>query len=84
MKKIILLAFCFLVLFSVPVIAAQAEGETVYDPAVVELILVGIGGLTVVGLTQLIKTWLKATGLFCHRNLCGRKRTWNICLSGTS
>jgi hypothetical protein len=64
MKKIILLAFLFVALFSVPLLALQeAEGTTVYDPAVVELILLGIGGLTVVGITQMIKIWLKATGV---------------------
>jgi hypothetical protein len=67
MKKIILLAFCFLVLFSVPLLALQeAEGTTTYDPAVVELILLGLGGLSVVGITQMIKTWLKATGVLAY------------------
>jgi hypothetical protein len=67
MKKIILLAFCFLVLFSVPLLALQeTEGTTTYNPAVVELILLGLGGLSVVGITQMIKAWLKATGILAY------------------
>jgi len=67
MKKIIFLAFCFLVLFSVPLLALQeAEGNTTYDPAVVELILLGIGGLTVVGITQMIKGLFHATGILAY------------------
>jgi hypothetical protein len=67
MKKIILLAFCFLVLFSVPLLALQeAEGTTTYDPAVVQLILAGVAGLTVVGITQMIKGLLHATGVLVY------------------
>lgn len=66
MKKIILLAFLFVALFSIPLVAAQTEGQTIYDPAVVELILAGVAGLTVIGITQMIKTWLKATGILAY------------------
>ena len=63
MKKFILLAFLFLAILAIPVLALQeGEAATTFDPAVVELILLGIGGLTVVGITQLIKTWLKVEG----------------------
>jgi len=60
MKKIILMAFFFVVLLAIPL--AAADGPT-FDSAIVELILAGVGGLTVLGITQLIKTWLKAGGV---------------------
>jgi hypothetical protein len=66
MKKIILLAFLFVTLFSIPLLAGQTEGGTVYDPAIVELILLGIGGLTVVGITQMIKGLFHATGVLAY------------------
>jgi len=66
MKKIILMAFFFMVLLAIPLAAAQTEGDTTYDPAVVELILLGVGGLTVVGITQMVKTWLKASGVLAY------------------
>lgn len=66
MKKIILMAFFFIVLLAVPLVAAQTEGKTTYDPATVELILLGVGGLTVVGLTQMLKTWFKASGVLAY------------------
>jgi hypothetical protein len=34
-----------------------------FDPATVQVILMGALGLTVLGLTQMLKTWLKASGL---------------------
>lgn len=34
-----------------------------FDPAIVEIILAGALGLTVLGVTQIIKSWLKATGV---------------------
>jgi hypothetical protein len=34
-----------------------------FDTAIVEIILAGIGGITVVGITQIIKNFLKATGV---------------------
>lgn len=34
-----------------------------FDTAIVEIILAGIGGVTVVGITQIIKNFLKATGV---------------------
>jgi len=33
-----------------------------FDSAIVDVILAGAGGLTVLGITQLVKTWLKASG----------------------
>lgn len=34
-----------------------------FDPSTIEVIMAGALGLTVLGVTQLIKEWLKATGL---------------------
>ena len=63
MKKIILLAFFFVVLLAIPL--AAADGPT-FDSAIVELILAGVGGLTVLGITQMVKTWLKASGVLAY------------------
>jgi hypothetical protein len=60
MKKFILMAFFFVALMAIP-LAAQTNG-TMFDPAVVDVILAGIGGLTVLAITQLVKGWLKASG----------------------
>lgn len=66
MKRLIhvfILALFVLAAFSLPL--AAAEG-TMFDSATVELILLGVGGLTVVGITQMIKTWLKANGALAY------------------
>jgi len=57
-----MLIFMAVILFASPLMAQ--DGETpMFDPAVVELILVtGIGGLGVRALTALLKNWLKAKG----------------------
>jgi hypothetical protein len=34
-----------------------------FDQTIVELILAGVGGITVLGITQIIKNFLKATGV---------------------
>lgn len=34
-----------------------------FDPAIVQIILAGVGGLTVLAITELIKRWLNASGL---------------------
>ena len=35
----------------------------IFDPEIVQVILAGALGLTVLGVTQVIKNWLKATGV---------------------
>ncbi len=64
MKKNIL-ACLFLVavfvLMTVP-LAAQTAAPT-FDPATVDMILAGALGITVLGLTEMLKRWLKAQGL---------------------
>ena len=59
MKKIILMTFFFVALMAIPL--AAADGTT-FEPAVVDVILAGIGGLTVLAITQLIKNFLKVSG----------------------
>jgi len=65
MKKITLTASLLTVILTIP-LAAQIRDGAVFTPATVELILLGIGGLTVVGITQMIKSWLKATGILAY------------------
>jgi len=67
MKKSIILVSLFLlfsviVLFPVRVMAQHATGE-MFDPTTVELILAGALGITVVGLTEMLKRWLKTSGV---------------------
>jgi hypothetical protein len=68
MKKIILLAFFFVAFLAIPLaaLALQTEGDATYDPAVVDLILAGVATLTVVGITQMIKALLKASGVLAY------------------
>jgi hypothetical protein len=37
-----------------------------FDPAIVQIILAGALGLTVLGLTQMLKTWLKVSGIAAY------------------
>lgn len=59
MKKMFLMcAFLFVVfLLALPLMAQDKAGP--FDPATVNLILAGFGGITVLGLTQMIKVWTK-------------------------
>lgn len=67
MRKKLTLASLFLVaifaLMAAPLAAAAVQAVTgtppSYDQATVEMILAGFGGITVLGLTQLIKVWTK-------------------------
>jgi hypothetical protein len=34
-----------------------------FDPAIVDVILIGVGGLSVLGVTEIVKRFLKATGV---------------------
>lgn len=38
----------------------------VFDPTVIQLIMAGALGITVLGLTEIIKKWLKATGVIAY------------------
>ena len=37
-----------------------------FDPSVVQIIMAGALGLTVLGVTQMVKVWLKASGLVAY------------------
>lgn len=37
-----------------------------FDPAIVTIIMAGALGLTVLGVTEMIKKWLKATGVIAY------------------
>lgn len=37
-----------------------------FDPAIVEIIMAGALGLTVLGVTEMIKKWLKASGFVAY------------------
>jgi hypothetical protein len=64
MKNI--LAILFLVVVSFLALPLAAADGSMFDSATVELILLGVGGLTVVGITQMVKTWLKASGALAY------------------
>lgn len=64
-KGFFLAAFLFAVVLALAVPLAAQDGS-MFDPGTVELILLGAGGLTVVGLTQMVKTWLKASGALAY------------------
>jgi hypothetical protein len=64
-KNLILVSLFTLILLALAVPLAAADGLT-FDSAIVELILAGVGGLTVVGITQMVKTWLKVSGVLAY------------------
>ena len=37
-----------------------------FDPAIVTIIMAGALGLTVVGVTEMVKKWIKATGVLAY------------------
>jgi len=67
MKKFMLLMF-FVLMVSVIAVMAQTEAETPqFDSAFVQIILfTGVGGLSVAALTEMLKRWLKATGILAY------------------
>ncbi len=67
MKKNILACLFLVIVFVLMAapLAAQTGGVT-FDPGTVDLILLGVAGLTVVGITQMVKVWLKASGALAY------------------
>lgn len=66
MKKFMLLMF-FVLIVSVVAFAQTEADALVFDSAFVQVILVtGIGGLSVASATELLKRWLKATGVLAY------------------
>jgi len=41
-------------------------GGKMFDPNVVETIMLGAMGLTVLGITEMLKKWFKASGIFAY------------------
>lgn len=64
MKKF-LLGFCMVLLF-VCFALAQTTAPIVFDPSIVDKILLGVAGLTVVGITEMIKRLLKVEGTLAY------------------
>lgn len=64
-KNLILVSLFALIVLALAAPLAAADGST-FDPATVDLILAGVAGLTVLGITQMVKVWLKASGALAY------------------